>query len=292
MDMLKTHKQFEGRNGGILDVPPVMSELIFYTASRALQGPEVRSKMDTGLAETFHDLDNGFQPINFMLPWAPLPQNRKRDAAQRTMANTYLDIIKQRREEGTVKDSQDMIWNLMSSVYKNGTPIPDQEVAHMMIALLLAGQHSSSTTMSFILLRAASKPEIIEELYEEQEAILGRPDGSFEDLTYENVQRLPLLSQCVKETLRIHAPIHSIMRQVKAPMHVDGTNWTIPPTHTLLAAPGVTSRLEEYFPTPAIWDPHRWDAKPTSTNASSNLPADAETTTSSTTNVQVLRLFQ
>lgn len=284
---LHHYKQFEGKNSGILDVPPAMSELTIYTASSCLQGKEVRSKFDSGFADAFHDLDAGFQPINFMMPWAPLPQNRKRDAANRKMANTYLEIIRERREKGTEKDSEDMIWNLMKSVYKNGITIPDQEIAHMMIALLMAGQHSSATTASFILLRLASKPQIIEELLAEQKHILGTLDGGLEDLTYENLQKLTLHAQCVKETLRIHAPIHSIMRKVKSPMHIEGTNLTIPPTHTLLAAPGVTSHLSEYFPEPAVWNPHRWDAKPTSTNGanpSSNLPADDSTTTSSTTN--------
>lgn len=284
MSFLKSDKQFVGKNSGILDVPPAMGELTLYTASRALQGKEVRSKFNTFFAELFHDLDAGFQPINFMMPWAPLPQNRKRDRANRKMTETYLEIIKDRRENGTEKDSEDMIWNLMSSVYKNGTPIPELEVAHMMIALLMAGQHSSATTASFILLRAAANPKILEELLAEQKSILSTANGGLDELSYENIQRLPLHAQCIKETLRIHAPIHSILRKVTTPMHIEGTGFVIPPTHTLLAAPGVTSRLADYFPDPTVWDPHRWDTKPATTNDGPNIPADTHTTTSSTTN--------
>jgi cytochrome P450 len=79
----------------------------------------------------------------------------------------------------------------------------------------------------------------MEELYQEQIDVLG-PD--LPPLTYDDLQRLPLNSQVVKETLRIHAPIHSIMRKVKSPMPVDGTPYTIPTSHVLLAAPGVTSK--------------------------------------------------
>ena len=234
-----------------------MAEITIYTASRSLQGKEVRNKFDSSFADLYHHLDMGFSPINFMLPWAPLPHNKKRDYAQQKMAQTYLDIIKARRETGSKRDSEDMIWNLMDSVYRDGTPVPDLEVAHMMIALLMAGQHSSSATGAWIVLRLASRPDILEELYQEQISILG---ADLPPLNYDDIQRLPLNAQVVKETLRIHGPIHSIMRKVKTPMPVEGTNYTIPTSHVLLAAPGVTAQSPEHFPNPADWEPHRWDA--------------------------------
>ncbi|KAI1975341.1 Lanosterol 14-alpha-demethylase [Ophidiomyces ophidiicola] len=246
---------FQG-NSGIFNVAKSVAEITIYTASRSLQGKEVREKFDSSFAELYADLDMGFAAINFMFPWAPLPHNRKRDRAQRKMAQIYTDIIHERRAAGGKKDSEDMVWNLMSSVYKNGTPVPDIEVAHMMIAMLMAGQHSSSSTGSWIVLRLASRPDILEELYQEQLRILG-PD--LPPLTYESLQRLELHANVIKETLRLHAPIHSILRAVKSPMPVEGTDYVIPITHNLLAAPGVVSRMPDYFPEPMKWDPHRWE---------------------------------
>lgn len=86
-----------------------MAEITIYTASRSLQGKEVRKRFDSSFAELYHDLDMGFSPINFMLPWAPLPHNRKRDHAQRIMAQTYMDIIQERRKSGSEKTEEDMI---------------------------------------------------------------------------------------------------------------------------------------------------------------------------------------
>lgn len=147
--------------------------------------------------------------------------------------------------------------------YKNGAPISDREIAHMMIALLMAGQHSSSSTSSWILLRLATRPDIQDELVQEQKDVLGvNPDGTIKDVSYENLSKLTLLGQVVRETLRIHAPIHSILRKVKSPMPVEGTPYVIPTTHSLLAAPGATSRMDEHFPEPLLWEPHRWDDTP------------------------------
>lgn len=264
------HKKFASASGTI-DLPPAMAELTIYTASRSLQGKEVRERFDSSFADLYHDLDMGFTPINFMLPWAPLPQNRKRDYAQKKMADTYMSIIKERRKSGDTKSGnreEDMIWHLMNCEYKDGTPIPDREVAHMMIALLMAGQHSSSSTSSWILLRLASRPDIQDELLQEQKDIVGvNADGSVKELSYEVLSKLPLLNQVVKETLRIHAPIHSILRKVKSPMAVEGTPYVIPTTHSLLAAPGATSRMDEHFSEALLWEPHRWDEQPSERHA-------------------------
>ena len=249
--------EFNG-SSEIVQIPQLMAQITIFTASRTLQGKEVRAKLDSTFASLYHDLDDGFQPINFMLPWFPLPQNRRRDLAQKKMTQVYTDIIKERRSRGpSAKDSEDMLWNLMSSVYKDGAPVPDTETAHMMIALLMAGQHSSSVTSSWIMLRLASRPDMQDCLYEEQLRVLGSDTSP---LTYNNVQRLTLLKNVIRETLRLHPPIHSIMRKVKKPLRVQGTDWVIPPTHVLLAAPATMGKSEVYFPGAEKWDPRRWEA--------------------------------
>nr|UEP86844.1 cytochrome P450 51B [Mycogone rosea] len=257
----KRSPAFKGKSG-IVDIPKKMAEITIFTASHALQGHAIRKKFDESLAALYHDLDMGFTPINFMLHWAPLPWNRKRDHAQRTVAKIYMDTIKERRADGDDDKELDIMKHLMNSVYKNGTPVPDHEIAHMMIALLMAGQHSSSSTSSWIMLRLAQNPQILEELYKEQVKALG---ADLPALQYEDLAKLPLNQAIIKETLRLHAPIHSILRAVKQPMAVPGTKYVIPTSHTLLSAPGVSASDPTYFPNPNEWDPHRW--LPGSSNA-------------------------
>jgi len=250
----KRSKDFKGQSG-IVNICPKMAQITIFTASHALQGKEIRDKFDETLADLYHDLDMGFSPVNFMLHWAPLPWNNRRDHAQRTVAKIYMDTIKSRRQGGQT-DAQDIMYHLMNSTYKDGTKVPDHEIAHMMIALLMAGQHSSSSTSSWIMLRLASRPDIMEELYQEQIKNLG---AGLPPLTYEDLAKLPLNQAIVKETLRLHAPIHSIMRAVKSPMPVPGTKYVIPTSHVLLAAPGVSGTDPQYFPEPQLWEPHRWE---------------------------------
>lgn len=266
----KRDSGFKG-SSGIVDIPKKMAEITIFTASHALQGSAIRAKFDESLAALYHDLDMGFTPINFMLHWAPLPWNNRRDHAQRTVAKIYMDTIKERRANADKDNELDIMKHLMNSTYKNGVKVPDHEVAHMMIALLMAGQHSSSSTSSWIMLRLAQNPEIMEELYQEQVKALG---ADLPALQYEDLAKLPLNQAIIKETLRMHAPIHSIMRAVKQPMPVPGTKYVIPTSHTLLAAPGVSAGDPSYFPNPDVWDPRRWLAG--SSNAPTMVRSDEE----------------
>ncbi|KAJ5669562.1 hypothetical protein N7462_010632 [Penicillium macrosclerotiorum] len=256
---IKTSGKFKGSSGTI-DLAVAMAEITIFTAGRTLQGEEVRAKLTSEFADLYHDLDLGFSPINFLLPWAPLPRNRKRDAAHVRMREIYLDIIRERSKAGATGGprAKDMIENLMQCLYRDGTPIPDKEIAHMMITLLMAGQHSSSAISCWIMLRLASRPEMAEKLYQEQTAVLG---ADLPPLKYSDLANLPLHQNVVKETLRINNSIHTLMRKVKNPLPVPGTSYVIPKSHTLLSSPGVTARDEKHFRNPMEWDPHRWETR-------------------------------
>ena len=74
--------------------------MIIMTASRTLLGEEVRSKLYTGVADLYHDLDKGFTPINFLFPNLPLPSYKKRDAAHIKMRNLFIEVIQNRVKSG------------------------------------------------------------------------------------------------------------------------------------------------------------------------------------------------
>ena len=235
-----------------------MAECIMNTASATLFGKDVREKFDTSFASLFHDLDGGFAPINFLFPRAPLPHNRRRDNAQKKMAAAFMEIIEERRKHGANGSEKDLIFSLIDAPYKDGTTITDQDISHLLIGLLLAGQHSTSSTSSWIMTWLACYPELIEDLYQEQISLLGK---DLSDLTSEGLQRLPLSNGVIKETLRLNTPVHSILRRATSPLPVDGTDYVIPTGHNLLASPGFLARQAQYFPDPLKWDPHRWDVK-------------------------------
>ncbi|KAG5438602.1 hypothetical protein PCANB_002708 [Pneumocystis canis] len=245
-----------GKNkiSGISSLTKALPEITIFTASRTLQGKEIRKNFNTSFAKLYHDLDKGFTPINFLVPWLPLPKNRLRNAAQKKMAQIYMNIIKERRTANHHPE-EDMIWNLMNQQYKDGRMLTDKEIAHLMIGILMAGQHTSAATGTWALLHLAEKPEYIKLLLKEQKRVFG---DNLNDLTYDHLKDLELLTCVIRETLRLHPPLHSIMRKVKSPIPIENSPYIIPKDYYLLAAPGVSSIDEKYFKDALKFIPERW----------------------------------
>ncbi|KAF9007569.1 lanosterol 14-alpha-demethylase [Cyathus striatus] len=256
---------------GIFDVVKVMQEITILTASGTLQGREVRNSLDKTFAQLYTDLDGGFTPLHVFFPHVPLPSSRRRDTAQKKLSDFYVHIIRKRRE-GKGMGSQDMIEALMQQKYHNGSMLKDHEIAHLMITLLMAGQHTSSTTGSWVLLHIAANPSIQEALYQEQVTRFGNKDGSFDPLTYESLRTLPVLDSVIRETLRMHPPIHSIMRQVREDVSVPAglaspakssittanDLYIIPRGHYVLSSPLVSQMDPHLWDNASTWFPRRW----------------------------------
>ncbi|GAA5972400.1 hypothetical protein JCM11641_001826 [Rhodosporidiobolus odoratus] len=212
---LNTHVYAEGRKTqqkGV-DAFTTSSEITILTASATLQGREVRAAMDKSFAQLYHDLDGGFTPLNFVFPNLPLPSYRRRDRAQLKMREFYISILEKRRASGQEPDL-DMLTALQNQEYKTGEPLTDKQIAHIMIALLMAGQHTSAATGAWAILRLGENQDLQRRLYEEQlEHHLDKETDTLRALTYENMQT-PLLMAFIKELLRVHPPLHSLMRKI------------------------------------------------------------------------------
>jgi sterol 14-demethylase len=178
-DFFTNELKLDSSNPGpkTVEIFKTMSSLIILTAARTLQGKEVRQSMDSRFAQRMHHLDGGFTPLNFLFPNLPLPSYKRRDKAQQEMSDFYVNIMK-KRDEGESEVSQveapctmtctvtydqhggDMIAALQGSIYKDGKELTNRDIAHMMIAILMAGQHTSSATSSWTLLHIAHRPDV------------------------------------------------------------------------------------------------------------------------------------
>ncbi|CAI2019651.1 hypothetical protein SEUBUCD646_0H00680 [Saccharomyces eubayanus] len=244
------------KSSGTIDVMITQPEMTIFTASRSLLGKEMRQKLDTDFAYLFSDLDKGFTPINFVFPNLPLEHYRKRDHAQKAISGTYMSLIKERRKNNDIQD-RDLIDSLMkNSTYKDGVKMTDQEIANLLIGVLMGGQHTSAATSAWILLHLAERPDVQEELYEEQMRVL---DGGKKELTYDLLEQMPFLNQTIKETLRLHHPLHSLFRKVMKDMHVPNSSYVIPEGYHVLVSPGYTHLRDEYFPHAHEFNIHRWN---------------------------------
>lgn len=258
VDYINNNAAFKKSKVDVMDTQP---ELTIYTASATLLGREIREKFSKQTAQYYSDLDKGFNPINFVFPNLPLPHNWKRDAARRAITDQYLEVIKRRRRENDIHDSDLMGAIMTNNVYRDGVKMTDQNIASLCLGILLGGQHTSAATSAWMLLDLAQNPEYQDKLYAELEEVLGRDavTGELNPLTYDALREMSLLNASIRETIRFHAPLHSSLRKVIRPLPVPDTEAVIPVGHYILASPGYCHTHKEWFGDDADqFRPERW----------------------------------
>lgn len=84
-------------------------------------------------------------------------------------------------------------------------------------------------------------------------------------MTYEELRQLPVLDSIIRETLRVHPPIHSIFRHVRDDMPVPptlasgkGTTYVVPKGHYVLASPLISQLDPRIWKDAKRWEPARW----------------------------------
>ncbi|XP_061411368.1 lanosterol 14-alpha demethylase [Lethenteron reissneri] len=237
---------------GQRDFFEALSELIILTASRCLHGKEIRAMLTEHVAQLYSDLDGGFTHAAWLLPgWLPLPSFRKRDRAHQEVRRVFKTVIQKRRRDAEKQD--DMLQTLIDATYKDGRTLSDDEIVGMLIGLLLAGQHTSSTTSAWLGFFLARDPALQARCYAEQKAACG---DELPPVEYDQLKDLVVLDSCLKETLRLRPPIMTMMRLAKTPQTVCG--YTIPPGHQVCVSPTVNQKLNSAWTQPSNFNPDRF----------------------------------
>jgi sterol 14alpha-demethylase len=242
---------------GKVDFYEALSEIVIRTASRCLLGDAVRSNLSDEIGHVFNDLDAGFTPEAWLLPsWLPLPSFRRRDNAHLRMKAIFVKCIQERRASG--RKQEDMLQTLIDANYKDGHPLSDEEVSGMLIGLLLAGQHTSSTTSAWMGFFLAKHQDIQDRCVREQISLRGEHiDGT---INYDMLPEMRDLDHVLKETLRMRPPLMTMMRTVRKEQQIQG--FTIPVGDYVCVSPTVNHRLEEHWEDPEEFNPDRFNHEP------------------------------
>ncbi|KAG8138895.1 putative Lanosterol 14-alpha demethylase-like protein [Naja naja] len=179
------------------------------------------------------------ETIEYFRSWGDKGKRSKcRDRAHQKLKSIFYEVIQKRRQSSTRED--DMLQTLLDVTYKNGRPLTDDEIAGMLIGLLLAGQHTSSTTSTWLGFFLAREKSIQQQCYEEQK----------------NLKDLNLLDRCLKETLRLRPPIMTMMRMAKTPQTIAG--YTILPGHQICVSPTINHTLKDCWMENLKFKPDRY----------------------------------
>ncbi|KAH8047342.1 sterol 14-demethylase [Aureococcus anophagefferens] len=110
--------------------------------------------------------------------------------------------------------------------------------------------------------QADARTDILQaRLLEEQRQIFGAGDIRDAPMSFDDLNKMEILHNCVKETLRMHPPLIMLMRKAMqdVPIETDaGLKYVIPKGDIVFTSPAVAGRLDMVFKDPDAFDPDRY----------------------------------
>jgi sterol 14-demethylase len=233
---------------GEIDLLTAFNELTIFIAGRCLIGDEFRNRLSTDFAALYRDLESGLNLVAFVAPHIPTRKNRRRDRAHRKVVAMITDLIADRRRNTSQK--ADFLSVLMDARYADGSVLPDEVIAGLLLTLLFAGQHTSAVMATWLGVMLLKHPDYATAVAREASEIF---KGGIRVAT---LKRMRLMECCLKETERLHPPLIMLIRKAVRPFEVDGV--VIPPENLVMVSPAVTHRQRDVFINPDVFDPARF----------------------------------
>jgi len=231
------------------DLYPVGRTLVLDIVLRALCGPRLahRAQEIDVLLQRGQDYIEG--PAVRQFPH-PFPMGRRHQVRQdrRAFDSIIDDEIARLR---TAPDGDEL--NVLETLVTDGE-LTDAEIRDQMATLIAAGYDTASTTLAWVLLRAAATPGLWDRLASEADLAL-REIGSAAAPDHTTLAALDLADRTVRESLRLHPP--GVFGVREAVVDVTAGGYRIP-RHTLIAwSFHLAGRDPAYWPDPLRFDPDR-----------------------------------
>lgn len=129
------------------------------------------------------------------------------------------------------------------------------EIAAQAALFFVGSFNSSALTLAYAVLELAMNPELQETARKSVKDVLKRHEGKF---TYEAVQEMGYVEQCVNETLRLYPVVPIMTRVAENDYKVPGFNFTIPKNTPVKIPISAFHHDPDFFPEPYKFDPDRF----------------------------------
>lgn len=226
-------------------------ELVLRTSTHCLMGAEFRLRLTDEFGVLFEQLEHAISPEAIVDSGSEAEAFAKRDQARERLQEMLMQAVEERLAF-TGEPPTDMLQSFLDARYKDGTGLPKELIPGMIVWIMFGGFHTSSNTAAWACLELARHPEYQSEVIAEIDSVY----GNGEDLSFTSLREMPVTESFVMETLRLHPPLLTLMRQVvNQPFEYRGNIFEV--GTNLVISPYVSHRLPEHFPDPEQFDPHR-----------------------------------
>ncbi len=242
-------RDWEAREGAVVDLTREMMELTYRIVSQALFSTPVRggaNRIGEALKVVLEDIKD--RSDNFIRPplWVPTPKNLRARKALHSIQETALQIIAEHRNHGG--ESPDLLTMLLNAKDpETGEGMSDTQLVDEVVTILMAGHETTASALTWTFILLSQNPEVEVRLAGEVAQVLGgRPPG------LNDLPNLPLTERVIKEAMRLYPPVWWLDRMVLEDDEIGG--YRVPKNSFVVPSPFLIHHH------PGIWqDPERFD---------------------------------
>jgi cytochrome P450 len=185
-------------------------------------------------------------------PWYylfPSPVERRYSAPLRELEKGLLELFRRRR--AAAPERGDFADLLAHGTDHDGCPMRDVAVRDEAITMILAGHETVAAAVSWALYLLAKHPRV-------QARLAGELDAECEGAvpSLDELPRLTVLDQVLKETYRLYPPTHRIGRTAVEPVTLG--SYSLPARSELLISQWAVHRSPRHYARPTEFVPERW----------------------------------
>ena len=162
--------------------------------------------------------------------------------------HVVVEELIERRRGAIAPGDDDVLALLLGSASELSDPT---RLRDELTTFLLAGHETTASALTWTLVSLAASPEIRRDVQDELDSVLGGRGAEYDDL-----DRLPLLSAVVQESLRLHPPAWMLERRASVSDVVGG--YDLPAGSAVMLGIYWTHRHPEFWSDPERFDPQRW----------------------------------
>ncbi|XP_061197451.1 cytochrome P450 4F1-like [Saccostrea echinata] len=171
--------------------------------------------------------------------------------------NVATEVMEKRRKELetvdlTSKRYLDFLDILLTAKDEKGVGLSDEEIRNEVDTFLFEGHDTTASAISWILYSLSQYPEYQRECQKEIDQIISESEDG--EIGWEDLGKLPFLTQCIKEGMRLHCPVPFIARSNTAPITIEG--------HKIPAGTNLVANIWCLHHNPMVWGQDHMEYKP------------------------------
>lgn len=163
----------------------------------------------------------------------------------------FFQLLMQLRNTGKIDEKDN--WSIKSSGGHKSLSI--EEMSAQAFLFFAAGYETSASTMSFCLYELCKDPDAQQKAYEEIVSVLDKYNGEF---TYDSINEMKYVDNCIQESLRMHPTFGVFGRMCQNDYRVPDTDIVIEKgTHIMVSVNGIHYD-PRYYEEPYTFNPERF----------------------------------